>query len=225
MFDFKDAEEQASGLSFVTCGIHDFKVLRIFYQPVGESVGGETKKDGSFYNFTKEQIRVEVEVFETHAGGDCKGAKSVFGVLDPTDPDPKKHKGRMDRIMHIFCNMTTSDKKDAAKEFMRKINVKSMKELAKKLAPLAERTVRLKFIANQEGTFPQLPNYYAGFAECTDVPFEKSILKYDESKEGVKKKDSSKVENAGQEIDLFASQNGKASAPVGSAPDEEDLPF
>lgn len=225
MFNFKDSEEQSSNNLFVSCGIHDFEVVRIFFQPIGESVGNEGKRDGSLINFTKEQIRVELLVTKTYAGTNCEGAKAFIGILDPTDPDPKKHKGRMDRIMHIFCNMTTSDKKDVAKEFMRKINVKSMEELAKKLAPLAGRTVRFKFTANQEGTFPQLPNYYSGFAECTDVPFEKSILKYDETKEGIKKKDASKVENVEKEVDLFASPNGTIAPAASSTNAEDDLPF
>lgn len=226
MFDFSNSEEQkGSGpLSFVTCGIHDFKVKKIFYQPAGESKGGETKKDGSLVNFSKDQVRIELDVLKTHTGADCKGAKVFIGILDPTDSDPKKFKGRMDRIVHIFCNMASSSKKAEAKEFMQKIKAKNMEELAKKLAPLAGKDVRYKFTADQEGKYAQLPNYYSGFAECADVPFEKSILKFDESKEGIKKKDSNKVEAKGPEVDLFGGSNTSTTAPQ-ITEDEQDLPF
>lgn len=185
--NFKDTEEAvSSNVVYVGTGIHDFKVEKIYFQPVGESVNGEIKKDKSPVSFTLEQIRVQLSCIKTYAGKDSAGGSVTVSVLAPKTDTPEKTKGGLQRIMHIFANMTTADKKDKATAYIKAIDAPTLEAFAKKLKPFEGKTVRYKLIADQNGKYAQLPNYYGGFAEPADVAFESSSLKYDPAKEGTK---------------------------------------
>lgn len=225
MLDFSNAVEQQSNFKFVSTGIHDFRVDKIFYQPVGESVNNETKKDNSLINFSLEQIRIVLTCTKTHEGKDSKDASITISILPPVMDDPEKAQKQVNRMLHILCNIGSSSTKEKVTEYLKKIKVNSLREFAAKLNIFVGKSVRYKIIANQEGTYAQLPNYYSGFAECSDVAIENSILKYDEFQEGLKKKDSSKVEKLPTEdsnhvIDLFSSESNTNTSDI-----SDDLPF
>lgn len=195
MYNLGDAvETQAGGGNFVDTGIHDFMV-ELKYQPVGDSIFGETKKDGSVITFNYEQIRMKLTVIKTHAGKDAAGLVTYQGVLAPVTNDVEKMKKQLGRIIHIFKHCTTSDKVEAATEGIKKFKADTFKQLAETICKaFNNRRVRLKLVADQNGKYVQIPAYYSGFAECVDVDFSKSTLKYDEEKEGRTKKDSNAVE-------------------------------
>jgi hypothetical protein len=210
-FNFKGTEEKASSnFNYVGTGIHDFKVEKIYYQPVGASVNDEKKKDGSPVEFSLEQVRVQLKCVRTHAGKDSKDATTVIGILSPK---PDKVKEGLQRIFHIFCNMTTADKKENAKAYMEKINESTFKGFTDKLKPFVGKEVRYKLIADQNGKYAILPNYYGGFAEPVDVPFTSSTLRYDDAKEGIKTKPTN-------------AETPSSEAEFAPAPREtDDLPF
>lgn len=188
MFNFNNSEEVVSNNSkYVSTGIHDFTVDAIVAQPVGPSVLGEQVKAG-IKNYTLPQLLISLTCTTTHAGKDSVGGKVVFGILEPTQTDSEKAKKQTDRLLHVFSNMSSTAAKETTKKAIQSINVTTFDELAAKLKGLVGRSVRYKVIADQSGKYQQLPAYYGGFAEPTDVEFSKSTLKYDDAKEGTKQK-------------------------------------
>ena len=187
---FKSAEEVAvKNFVKLTCGIHEVNVEEIFFQPEGDCVKGSTKKEGSVIAFKKPCIRLKTKVVNTNKGEDAKGAESTLVYFLAGEGVTAGGKDRLtmwlNRTLHLFSNMSKSTTKDKAKEYIQKLEVPSVEALVTKLKHFEKRDVRLKFVANDAG-FAQLPSWESGFAECIDIPFENSELKYDASKEGPK---------------------------------------
>lgn len=218
MIDFSLAQEQKNDV-FVKTGIHDFKVLNIAYQPIGTSVMEEKNKDGVLIEFTFPQIRMELQCTKTHKGNLSEGGTIILGILFPVTDNAEKAQKQMNRLLHIFANICSSENKDKLKASLQAIKVATWEEFVAKLAGFKGRSVRYKLVADQKGKYSVLPNYYGGFAEPSDVPFENSTLSYDDDKEGVKKKDASKVEIPG------ALPPGAVGNPLFTAPQSDDLPY
>jgi len=210
MLDFSNSKEKAANnFSFVGTGIHDFKVLVIAYQPVGDSVLGEQVKDG-IKQYTKEQVVLSLECYATHAGKDSVGAKTVQGILEPQNQD------QLDRLTSILGNMCSSANKEAVMKSITSWKLKSMEELAAKCQPLVGKNVRYKFTADKSGKYANLAGYFSGIAECADVEFSKSTITYNAAKEGTKEKPAtSAFEQPTASDDLFGN----------SQLDGESLPF
>jgi hypothetical protein len=185
---FKSAEEVAvKNFVKLTCGIHEVNVEEIFFQPEGNCVKGSTKKDKSVIVFKKPCYRLKVKVKATNKGEDAKGAESILMYALAGEGVTAGGKDRvtmwLNRTLHLFSNMSKSTTKDKAKEYIQKLDEPSFESLLGKLKHFEKRDVRLKFVANDQG-FAQLPSWESGFAECIDIPFENSELKYDATKEG-----------------------------------------
>ena len=187
---FKSAEEVVSK-NFVklTCGIHEVNVEEIFFQPEGDCVKETKKKDGSIIAFKKPCYRLKIKVKATNKGEDAKGAESTLVYFLAGEGVTAGGKDRvsmwLNRTLHLFSNMSKSATKDKAKEYIQKLDEPSFESLLGKLKHFEKRDVRLKFVANDAG-FAQLPSWESGFAECIDIAFDKSELKYDAAKEGPK---------------------------------------
>jgi len=214
MFNLNGAEEVVTGnFEYVTTGIHDFVVDAIVAQPVGPSVLGEEVKAG-IKNYTLPQLLISLTCTTTHAGKDSTGRKIVIGILPPTSTDPDKKAKQESRLVHIFANMSSSAAKETTKKGVQSINVNTLDEFAAKLKGLVGRSVRYKLVADQNGKYPQLPNYYGGFAEPADVEFSKSTLKYDAAKEGTKEKPAAgSFEKPTETDDLFGNSSTDTELP------------
>ncbi len=236
MFDFSANDEQKSNnFAYVGTGIHDFDVKKIYFQPQGESVNGETKKDGSPVSFGLPQIRIQAVATATYAGKDSVGSEITLSILDPFG-DPEKAKNRMDRIVHIFSNMSSTALKPNALAWFKKLKVTGLEDLGNKLgAAFSGKKVRFKLIATQDGKYARLPDFYNGVAETVDTPIANSLLQYDEDRDGTTKKDESKVEKpttGSQPYSLFGASTTPASTASGIPPATTvaedlslDLPF
>ncbi len=230
MFDFSANDEQKqNNFTYVGTGIHDFDMKKIYFQPQGESVNGETKKDGSPLTFGLPQIRIQAVATATHAGKDSVGAEITLSILDPFG-DASKAKDRMDRIVHIFSNMSSTALKPNALAWFKKLKVADLQDLGNKLgATFSGKKVRFKLIATQDGKYATLPNFYTGFAEPVDTPIEKSLLQYDEDRDGTTKKDQSKVEQASTTgtpaYTLFGNTTPPAQTGTTAPSLVDDLPF
>ena len=100
---FGDSQEQSGLKPYLKAGIHTFLIKDVFYQPIGESVRGLTKQDGSLVSHTTPAIMLIADVLETHVGGDSKGTVGTFLpiYLPKMDDDAEKNKKRLDRLFHI----------------------------------------------------------------------------------------------------------------------------
>jgi len=191
-YNFSNAKN-IPALRYINTGIHEVTVLEVYYQPVGDSVKGERKKeitaganDGPLVNFTKAQTRIVLQVDKTVAGNESKGAITTISLYEPQSDDPKKFEGQVNRIFHILTAMTTTATVPLAEAYVRAFPGQSTEEFADYIkVKFTGKKARYKFIADQDGKFAQLPNYYNGFAECIDAPM---LMKYNEEKEGVAKK-------------------------------------
>lgn len=197
-YNFKDAKD-APAVRFINTGIHELTVLDVYYQPIGDSVRNERKKeltkgenDGPLVSFTKEQTRIVLQVEKTIAGNESRGAITVISLYEPFNVDPKKFEGQINRIFHILRAMAPAVAQERVETYIKGFPGSTTAEFAEYIkrgfAPregAANKKLRLKFIADQDGKFPQIPSYYSGFAECVDVP---TVMKYNEEKEGLAKK-------------------------------------
>ncbi len=190
---FKNAEETVSNnKTYLACGIHEVTMEELFFQPVGPCLKGTTKKDKSVINFNQPCLRLKIKVNKTNKaaeGVDCKGAETILMFGLPKEGTTAGGKDKVEywknRVLHLFANMSKVATKDKAKAYITGLEVDSFEALVVKLKHFDKRDVRLKFVANDSG-FPQLPGWESGFAECIDVPFENTELKYDPIKEGPK---------------------------------------
>lgn len=204
---FQGTEEVVTSKRFVKFlpGIHEVEILNIYHQPVGDSVVDEKKKDGSFFTFDDEVLSVIVKVLKTNTikTGECVGAEMTIRIKGPKPGNDKDGKPLLNswrsRIVHIFANMAKTKlpegevvtqehidaAKEAAKKYIQGIEIKTFGELASKLQMFTGRSVRAKFVATDAGK-ATIPGYYGGFMECVETPFEKTVLYFDASKEGVK---------------------------------------
>jgi|SRR6185312_7714428 len=204
MLNFKDAKQQENVVNensnftkFIkfTTGIHNVKVLRIAYQPVGDSVLGETLKEGPRH-YSIEQLLIEVETTKTLAGVDCVGAKNVIGLLTPQNED------QLNRFFTILKNISSSAALEATEKSIRSWGDISMEQLAVKLQPLVGRFTRMKFIADKTKKHVNLAGYYNSvICEPADVPFEKSQIKYNAKSEATLDVPSGPVEKAASSED------------------------
>lgn len=224
-YNFKEAKD-APAVRFIGTGIHELSVLDVYYQPIGDSVKNERKKeltkgenDGPLVNFTKEQTRIVLQVDKTIAGNESRGAITTISLYEPSNVDPKKFEGQVNRIFHILRAMAPYAFQERAETYVRAFSGSSTAEFAEYIkrgfAPregVALRKVRLKFIADQDGKFPQIPNYYSGFAECVDVA---TVMKYDEEKEGLAKKTG--VELAEDDRDIRSNGLAPSDTPVAAS--------
>lgn len=226
--NFNDSEEVVSDFKpFVQTGIHDFLVKDMYFQPAGDNLRGLKDNKGQIVQHKFDMAIIEVKVLKTHAGNMCEGAEGTISFFEPQMKGDDKDKDRINRLFAILVNMSPSDKKEEYKAFIRKLNL-PFKELVNKLGSMLKgknKTVRYKLVS-KDGKGAYLPTYFKGFYETTDTPFSESKLKFDDTVEGVAKKDSSKTEKPDDSEDLF----GKGESPISSAnsaslTDDSELPF
>lgn len=238
-YNFKDAKNTPS-LRFIGTGIHEVTIMEIYYQPAGESVKGERKREltpganeGPLVEFSKAQTRIVMQVDKTVQGNESKGATVVVSLYEPSSESQAKFEGQINRIYHILLAMTKEATIPQAEAYIKAFNGQSTEEFANYIKRgFTGKQARYKFIADQNGKYAQLPNYYSGFAECVDSPLR---LKYNEEKEGLVKK--SNVELAADDADIRTSgltpeRAITPSAAVTASPSEvnifaenDDLPF
>lgn len=217
---FGDAEESGNSV-FIKPGVHRVKVKEIYYQPVGPSVREEKIKDGSPREYKVEQMMLTVEVLDTVAGNNSKGAITNVGILNPVfTGDPTKTQKKMNRIFHIFVNMAKdSSSKEKAREYLKALTINETRvvaHLSELLKGFEGRELHLLFCADQEGKYTNLSQFEGGIASTVDMPH---AISYDESKYGLRKKAS--VELAKDDTETAVTDTG---AGVNLAP-EDDLPF
>lgn len=216
--NFGSSQEQVQSV-FQKAGLHDFKVVDFYFQPIGSSVKELKMRDGSYVTYTKDNLIIHVKCLKTYTDGKSEGAETHLRVNFDQKGDAKDA-SRVDRLFHILANISSSDKKEEFKVQLKKAAFKSQQEIASRLAPvLTGKDVRFKLTASEEGKGAYLPGFFGGFAEPADVPFENTSLKWDEVKEGNAKKEAAKLEDTGASVDPFA-----GSAPA-AATAEAELPF
>ena len=195
-FSFSGSEEVKNSASkFLKAGIHDFEVLDMYYVTAGGELKGTTKKDGSPVTVSKDNIIIKAKVLTTHIGGDSKDVETNLMISEPQTKGDGKDKGRIDRLFHILCNISTSENKDKFKAKLESVKFENFADVATKLAPFIKgKRVRYKMVMN-DGKGPYFPSYFGGFAEPADVPFENTTLNFEVGgKEDFIKKEDSNVE-------------------------------
>jgi hypothetical protein len=203
MSKFANIEEVKQKTSVkISTGIHEVKIVSVDVEEVKGKDGKEDWKKGS----------VVFECTKTNEGRDSVGKTIKYDILYPQDEVGFEKLGK--RLIHIFSKISTKEKIGVVKQAIQKMDFNSIEELVKCLKKLAEgRSLRLKVVATQDGLYPTIPLYYAGYAETIDtVPSE---LKYDDSKEGTKQAPKG-AENP--------SENSSENTSV-SSDDTDDLPF
>ncbi len=219
--NFGGSKEQVQNV-FLKAGIHDFEVLDFYFQPKGASVKELKMKDGSPVMYTKDNLMIQVKCLKTYTDGKSEGSESHLRVNFDQKNDGKDS-SRVDRLFHILSNMSPAAKKEEFQTWLKKASFKSVEDIATKLSkPLTGKQVRYKLTPSEEGKGAYLPGFFGGFAECADVPFERTKLTWDEAKEGNAKKEAGKLEDAGSASNPFETQ-GNAGA--GAAAIDDDLPF
>lgn len=189
-FSFKDTQEEVAKVGVkASVGIHEFKIKEIKVEEIKGKDGKDDWEKGS----------VIFEVIKSNIAKDLDysiGKTIEYSILFPKDQEGAEKLGK--RLIHIFSKVSTKDKIDTIKEAIKKLDLTSIKTLIEGLKKIAEgRSLRLKIVADQEGKYPMIPLYYQGYAETIDT--NPSQLTFDESKEGLTKKDSNKVENTKEE--------------------------
>ncbi len=180
MFSFKDVQEEVSTGSnqYVKTGINDVKIIDLYYQPTGPSIKPD-KKDSA--------IDKAIFVLETK-----EGAKFDYDVLVPKDDEQSTK--MMKRLMHFLSKTGKTSEIDSIKTKLQTLEAKDFEDLVNKLSKVfIGKSVRVKVVGSYPNrNFPSIPNFLSGWAECIDV--NPTQLKYDETSEGLVRKDSSKVE-------------------------------
>jgi hypothetical protein len=183
-FSFNNVKEevQKTGTKAST-GIHDFKINSIVVEEVqGKNDNPDWKKG-----------KVVFEVTKTIEGKDSIGKTIDYDILFPRDQESAEKLGK--RLMHIFSKISTKDKIDNVKSAIQKLDLSSIDTLMAGIKKIADgRSLRLKVVGDKNRQYPVIPLYYAGYAETIDT--NPSELVYNESTEGLLKKDFSKVENS-----------------------------
>jgi hypothetical protein len=183
-FSFNNVKEevQKTGTKAST-GIHDFKINSIVIEEVqGKNDNPDWKKG-----------KVVFEVTKTIEGKDSVGKTIDYDILFPRDQESAEKLGK--RLMHIFSKISTKDKIDNVKSAIQKLDLSSIDTLMAGIKKIADgRSLRLKVVGDKNRQYPVIPLYYAGYAETIDT--NPSELVYNESTEGLLKKDFSKVENS-----------------------------
>jgi hypothetical protein len=186
-FSFSGVQEAKQSVGTKTStGIHEFLVKSIDTEVVKGKDGGEDWTKGV----------VVLETTKTIVGKDSVGKSINYDILFPKDAEGAEKLGK--RLIHIFSKVSTAAKVDVVKEAIQKLDLTSIDTLIKGLKKIAEgRSLRMKVVATQDGKYPQIPLYYAGYAETIDT--NPSELKYDEEKEGIKSQpkgaEDAKVDN------------------------------
>lgn len=167
-------EEKAKQGVKATTGIHEFKVVDVFTEEVkGKDGAANWKKGVVVLECTKSIVAKDLEY--------SVGKTINYDILYPKDQESAEKTGK--RLIHMFSKISTKDKIETVKLVIQKLDLTSIDTLMEGLSKIIKgRSLRLKVVCTQDGKYPQIPLYYAGYAETIDtVPSE---LKYDESKEG-----------------------------------------
>ncbi len=185
-FSFDQVEEakQTKGTKIST-GVHEVKIKEVKVEEVKGKDGNPDWKKGM----------VVFEATKTIQGKDSVGKTIDYQITMPKDPSEVKAGNNNNklsdgeklgkRLFHIFNKISTTDKKDTVTATLKKLDLSSIDTLMAGLKKLAEgRSLRIKVIADQDGKYPMIPLYYAGYAETIDT--NPSELVYDEAKEGTK---------------------------------------
>lgn len=230
-FSFGNSQEVVQSV-YLQAGIHDFLVKEIYYQPTGDSVRGRTKKDGSLIYYNKPVAIINATVLKTHAGGKSENAEAFIAVYPPDMKNDGKDENRLNRLFHILVNVASSAKKESVRDWLKKTPFASFQDMITKFGAAAKgKKVRYKLIANDEGKNANLPSYFSGFAECEDIPFSETTLKWDDAKEGNRKQGevesvATATANVSPEFDF---SDGTASTPIVDAGldfgSEDEAPF
>jgi len=206
-FSFNNVQEvkQSVGTK-VSTGIHEFKIL----EPTIEDVKG---KDGN------PDWKKGVVVFECIKSNQAKdldystGKTINYDIMFPRDAEGAEKLGK--RLIHIFSKIATKEKIETVKEAIQKLDLSSIETLMKGLSKIIiGRNIRLKIVATQDGKYPTIPLYYAGYAETIDT--NPTQLVYNEEKEGVKQQPKGAED---------AKATTEESPVTASASDVDDLPF
>ncbi len=185
-FSFANTKEEVQKVGTkASTGVHDFKINSITVEEVkGKNDNPDWKKG-----------RVVFEATKTLVGKDLAysvGKTIDYDILFPKDAEAAEKLGK--RLLHIFSKVSTKDKVDVVKTAIQKLDLTSIDTLMAGLKKIADgRSLRLKIVGDKDRQYPMIPLYYAGYAETIDT--NPSELVYDEDREGLLKKDSSKVES------------------------------
>jgi len=173
-YSFSNAQEEKQKVGTkASTGIHDFKIKSIETELV-------TGKDGK-EDWTKGVVVLEVT--KTIEGRDSVGRTINYDILYPNSQESADKLAK--RIIHIFSKVSTTANIDKVKEAIQKLDLTSIETLVKGLKKIAEgRELRLKVVATQDGKYPTIPLYFAGYAETIDT--NPTQLVYNEEKEGIK---------------------------------------
>jgi hypothetical protein len=198
MFNFNNTTEEvnnnAGGSLYIRPGIHEVTIKEIYHQPVGPDV-----KDPSKNSTIEKGVFVLV---------DNAGAAHNYDVLNPTANTygtlEENTEKVMKKLMHFLSKTATSADIETLKGKIQQIKADNLKDLIAILSKaFTGKKVRIKFTA-RDGKYTQVPGFLNGWAECIDVTPTK--LRFDEAKDGLVKKDDSKVESTGspKELDWLA---------------------
>jgi hypothetical protein len=181
-FSFKNTQEDQSNSQYVRPGIQEVDIKEIYYQPIGPNVKEGQKPENS---------TVEKGVFVLTTKD---GASFNYDVLNPDSPE--KAEKMMKRMMHFLSKTGKSSEVEALKAKIQTIEAKDFKELIDIFSKrFTGKSVRIKFVATERSGkyYTSVPNFLSGWAESVDVNPSKLI--WDEAKDGMPKKDSSKTES------------------------------
>lgn len=205
-FSFNNVQEVKQSVGTKTStGIHEFLIKSIDTEVVKGKDGKEDWTKGVVvFECTKSNIAKDLDY--------SIGKTINYDIMFPRDAEGAEKLGK--RLIHIFSKIATKEKIETVKEAIQKLDLSSIETLMKGLSKIITgRNIRLKIVATQDGKYPTIPLYYAGYAETIDtVPTQ---LVYDEEKEGVKTQPK-------------GAENAKATteeSPVASGSDLDQLPF
>jgi len=180
-------EEAVSGNNYLKCGINEnVRVMKVEYVKTDSYEAGDVYLNGG-----GEDFRWRIFPFNAYKGD---GASSV----------EDQEKRYLQTIKHVFSKTVGTEAYDATVSNP-KINsfelfIKALSYMSVEVAKDKSKPFRLILIAkngkgdNASKQYTSMPNWSGGFCESMDVNPTK--LTFDESKYGMKKKDTSKVENA-----------------------------
>jgi len=206
-FSFNNVQEVKQSVGTKTStGIHEFLIKSIDTEVVKGKDGKEDWTKGVVVlECTKSNVAKDLEY--------SVGKTINYDIMFPRDAEGAEKLGK--RLIHIFSKIATTANTEKVKEAIQKLDLTNIDTLIKGLKKIAEgRYLRLKVVATQDGKYPTIPLYYAGYAETIDTfPTQ---LAYDEEKEGIKTQPKG-AENA---------KVGSESSPVAAGTsDVDDLPF
>jgi hypothetical protein len=204
--NFNNSEEQVSSVKpFLKAGIHDLLINDMYFNPAGPNIKGLLDYKGNIIQHKFDMALIDVTVVKTHAGGDSEKANGTVSFFAPEMKGDDKDSKRIDRLFHILVNMTSSDKKEKYKEWLKSQN-KSFPDLVNAIgAMLKGKNKQVRYLLSaKDGKGAYLPNFFGGFAEPSDVDYANTTLKWDDAKMGNIKKDASAVEDALPPADYFA---------------------